>query len=459
MVQDPIRQAQLRLARVLAIARAGEDRELGRAVRERGEQLARILHGLLRLARMHASTNRAFDAPVQELCEVIADLTEMLGPVHLVCVSGQVYVNDLRLRFDLDPEHAIALGASLERHNTGGLTFNSPLDDEDVRLLFGTLAAAPAATRPRTNLQWRLDECGLSSVEVHPQYRLRDDADEDERAAVEVQETATDVVTEAFANMSSRRLPNPLPIRRAMQEVVDRTASVDLARLATEFDPDLPPFVGHTLSVAFLSVAVGRAAGFEDTTLADLAMAAVYHDVGFCCTQDGKEVEFDHHMRAGLDVLLRQRGFHPARVRRLLAVLEHHRRVDTGNRPSLYSRVIHIVDDYDILTRTLPDEVPIEAPPDALKLMAAQAGTAYDPQLLQLFINVVGQYPPGSVLRLHDNRTLRSISGVRSPETFARPLCEVVRLAGGQKPRERLLLDLAHGGRVTAVIRQQQEFW
>jgi hypothetical protein len=80
------------------------------------------------------------------------------------------------------------------------------------------------------------------------------------------------------------------------------------------------------------------------------------------------------------------------------------------------------------------------------------AGPGYDPVLVQLFVNRMGKYPPGSVLRLGDGTLVVSLSGVRTPETFATPRCKVVRMADGEPPPQELWVDLAKGGRVEEVL-------
>jgi hypothetical protein len=140
-------------------------------------------------------------------------------------------------------------------------------------------------------------------------------------------------------------------------------------------------------------------------------------------------------------------------VRRLLAILEHHKDFKTAeSAPTLQSRIIHIADDYDILSRHRGSMGPTCVPPDAIRMMASQAGRSYDPVLLQLFINSMGAYPPGSVLRLGDGTLVVSLSGVRSPATFDTPRCKVVRLADGSKPDKDLWVDLAKSGRVDEVL-------
>src|SRR5512140_313546 len=98
MPADDLSRAQLSIVRVLARARAGEDRDLAEQVRERGEAMATVLAGLLKLTRIHAADNHAFDAPLAELTRALERLVELLGTVHVVCVEDQVFVNEVRVR-------------------------------------------------------------------------------------------------------------------------------------------------------------------------------------------------------------------------------------------------------------------------------------------------------------------------------------------------------------------------
>ena len=63
--------------------------------------------------------------------------------------------------------------------------------------------------------------------------------------------------------------------------------------------------------------------------------------------------------------------------------------------------------------------------------MWAARGTTYDPDLLALFVQLMGVYPPGSLLELSDGRWGVSVSGGRDPERFAWPVVRIVREASG----------------------------
>jgi HD-GYP domain-containing protein (c-di-GMP phosphodiesterase class II) len=384
---------------------------------------------------------------------VLTCLIDLLGPVNLVCVEDQVWVNGIRVRFDLNLDHAQALGEMLRRHNVGGLTYFKELSTDEVRSVLGLFAAKPAAERARATLQQALDESGLSSVELHPPFQFVTESERIAKQVPELSTAAADVLAETYVNLEAGRLPNPLPMRRVVNDLIDATEGRYLARIAFEVDNSAPEFARHSLIVTLLAILIGRAAGLSESSLADLGVSGMLHDVGFCTLDEGHPASFDGHTRAGLRTMLRQRGFHEARVRRLLVMLEHHLPYShAGGPPSLHSRIIHIADDYDALTRHHDGADPAQVPADAIRSMTAHAGSAYDPVLLAMFTNVMGAYPPGSVLRLADGTLVVPISGVRSPETFALPRCRVVRMADGTQPQQDLWLELAKGGRVVEVL-------
>ena len=456
---DAIATAQEQLGRTLERARAEEDRELATRVRELGAQLAHLFNGLFHMARTHALNNTAFDVPVREFGSALRELLDLLGPATLQCVEDQVFVNDLRIRFDKLIEQSITLGADLQRHGVGGLTFNAPLNDPEIRTIVRLFSSPPSPAESRSTLQAELGAAGMNSVQVHPPFRFRLTGEQLQQATREFREVylaSASTVAGVFATLGADRLPSPLPVRRLVHQLIDATRVGDIAEAARTAEVSIPPFAQHTLMVTNLSLMLGRAAGLPDPSLADLGVAAMFHDVGFTMREDGYSVPFERHTRAGLRVLLRQRGFHRAKLRRLLTVLQHHYAFDDARGLSvLYARIVHITDDYDTLTRYRTDQGPILSTPDCLARMAAQAGKAYDPLLMQLFCNIMGRFPPGAILSLADGHVVLSISTVRSPETFDKPLCKVIRRPDGSTPEGEEFLDLANGGRVSKVHHPQ----
>jgi hypothetical protein len=224
---DDLSRAQEALARALGRARIGEDRALANQVRELGERLAHLLSGLLRMTRLHSPDNSAFNKPVEDLHTTLVQLNELLGSVHLVAVEDQVYVNDIRIRAGDKASSIRELGTELQRHNAGGITFHLPLDGPGIRALIGALGSPPAPEESRNSLARALHAEGVSGIELQGRFRFRmasEDAAEmsDPRDFVSRALAAAD---EAFQNLAAGRMPNPLPLRRLVTELLERGAA------------------------------------------------------------------------------------------------------------------------------------------------------------------------------------------------------------------------------------------
>ncbi len=443
---DDIGRAQEELGRAIGRARIGEDRELANRVRELGERLAHLLLGLLRMTRMHSPDNHAFDRPVEELHVTLVHLNEILGAVHLVAVEDQIYVNDIRIRSG-EKAGSQELGPELGRHNVGGLTFHHPLEDPAIRGLIGCLGAEPPTAEPRTALGLALESVGVGGVELQGRFRFRMAGEEREEVTDprDVLTRALAVTDEAFQNLAEGRVPNPLPLRRIVTELLERDLSAEELWGAL---PEGPPFAQHQVRVALLALLVGRGAGLPQGVMQDLGVSALYHDCGWALGAGGSPVSPEGHPAAGAWLLLRQKGFHEAKTRRLLATLEHHRDANVRPQPGLFGRILRIVEDYDTLSR---QGGPL-SPTVALARMLGAAGTLYDAVLLQLLINALGAYPPGSLLRLEDGSVVRVATPTRGPDTFARPLARRLRLRDGSPaPPDGPLLDLKDAGKLTLL--------
>lgn len=436
---DELQQAQQELSRVLSRARAGEDRDLMQRVRESGEQLAHLLSGLLKLTRVHAPENRAFDAPVAEFSRAVGALVELLGAVHLVTVEDQVYVNDVRIRTDARAG-ARDLGADLRPHQIGGLTFHAPLPDAGVRALIRTLAAPPEGEAPRAVLLQRLQEAGLGTVEPAGLFRFRLDEGEDQRSPEETVRRMLGLVTETCINLQAGRALNPLPLRRAVLEVLD--VGLGAPAFWGGFPSEAAPHARHALEVATVALATARAAAFPPAFLQDLGIAALLHDTGYLAhgMVDGPQ-GYARHPLEGARVALRQRGFHEAKVRRLRAVLEHHRDLATPNaRPSPGGAILRLAEDYVNVVRLYGARV-LRA--DALGAMVKGGGTLYQPALAQVMVNALGRHPPGTLLELDDGRYARVAAPARAPELWDKPLVRLLDPRTREPGSE--LLDTARG--------------
>jgi len=445
---DDLQQAQRSLGRSVGKARAGEDRELAQRVRETGETLAHMLGGLLKMSHVHAADNHAFDAPVAEFGRALQTLHGLIGTVHLVAVQDQVYVNDLRIRTER-AGGARELGAELRRHNVGGCTFQAPLAPAAVRAAVAAFAAPPEEPHPRTALRAKLAAGGAEALELQGIFRFR--VTGETAGGVDPGEAlrrAMRLSQEAWGALAAGRAFNPLALRRAVAEIVECGALAP--RLWDTWVTQLPRHE-HALAATLHALLLGEALGIGRAGLQDLGVAGLLHDVGYAAMQGGVAAAgadgLARHPGEGARALLRQRGFSEAKVRRLRAVLDHHRGAgDPAGPPSLFGAVLRIAEDYTTFLRLHGSRI---SATELLGAMVRSGAAHYPPALMQLFVNALGRHPPGTLLELAGGLRVRSVSPARDRQRFATPLARPVDGRGAPVGEP---VDLAEGPAIARAL-------
>jgi HD-GYP domain-containing protein (c-di-GMP phosphodiesterase class II) len=169
----------------------------------------------------------------------------------------------------------------------------------------------------------------------------------------------------------------------------------------------------HSVNVCLLSMALGRFSGFGTDELRMLGLGALLHDVGRVVVDEvalrnpGRLTNEDWaqvrlHPQEGASTIMAASG--SGQEIAAVVALEHHLRLDGsgypelgGRQPHLFSRIVAIADSYDAITSFRPYR-PARTPNEALRILLQGVGTTYDPDLLRLFVQMTGEYPPGSLL-------------------------------------------------------------
>jgi len=195
--------------------------------------------------------------------------------------------------------------------------------------------------------------------------------------------------------------------RRAVQGVVDSFLEDESAVLALaqirSYDVKL---FHHSLNVCVYALLIGQRLGMTRRQLAELGLAALFHDLGRTAPGDGTEEEEERiHPSRGARMLLEEGTSHEGMLKAAIAAYEHHTGYDRRgyppipHEPHLVSRIVAIADRYDALTSGAGGAAALGAP-EALDHLAARSGTAFDPLLVKVFANALGVYPVGSLVEL-----------------------------------------------------------
>ncbi|MEN8145195.1 MAG: HD domain-containing phosphohydrolase [Gemmatimonadota bacterium] len=170
----------------------------------------------------------------------------------------------------------------------------------------------------------------------------------------------------------------------------------------------------HSVNVTVLSLLIGERIGLSDSVAAELAEAALLHDIGKMRIPkeilnkpgalDAREWQVvKRHPRIGAEMLLSMNGLHPLTP---TVALEHHMEcegggypeVGSGHRPHPISQLVAVADVYESLTGARSYRDPA-TPQEACLILARLAGQKLNPALVRTFVSAITFFPPGTIVK------------------------------------------------------------
>lgn len=175
--------------------------------------------------------------------------------------------------------------------------------------------------------------------------------------------------------------------------------------LAAALDAKDTHTYGHSQKVAKYAVMLGEAIGISPERLSALRTAALLHDIGKIGIPDGlllkpqrfsdeERKEVQKHAVLAVNILKHI----PSLSNLLPHIVHHHERFDGTGYPDnirgedipLESRILAIADSYDAMTSPRPYKPTLTAK-EAIAEIKKCAGTQFDPNLAQVFCEIIGQ--------------------------------------------------------------------
>lgn len=178
----------------------------------------------------------------------------------------------------------------------------------------------------------------------------------------------------------------------------------------------------HSVNTSILALAFGRRIGLDHEDLGVLGLGAILHDIGkigvssTILRKPGRLTaeewhEIRRHPQLGAEAILAAAT--PGQEAAAVVAFQHHARFDGAGYPDavhhhgeidgsglhFFSRLVAVVDAYDAIT-TRRSYRRAESPVRALSTLLHGAGSSHDPDFVHAFIQMMGIYPPGTLLQL-----------------------------------------------------------
>lgn len=420
------------------------------------QELALNLSAAVRTAAYFETDNAVMQQLCSELAAQLGERADQEGFVRLGVHSHNVFVGAARIRSSvLTYERFAYLTQLFARWGINAITFHSGVTESELAGL--TLVLARERGSGPDELTALLRRHGVVSVDAE---LLEPGGGVQAVAPVEAFAAAVQVGAKLRESTGQARHADVRLVRHVTQAIVDRMLE-DLGSLIglttiKELDGDL---VSHSANVAILSVLLGQRLGLSKSRLGELCLAAFLHDAGKLEVtpdvldkpgpldpQEWEEVR--KHPIAAARALLDVKSLTVPTMRAVVVAYEHHLNYDMSGYPasrirdhvSLFGNIVAIADRYDALTTARRYRRFNPTPHEVVSYLLLYAGSFFDPMLVKLFVEMIGLFPPGTLVVLNTG----DVGVVCEPPVVGQPI---------DRPRVRLL-GRERGGDVVDLSEQ-----
>ncbi len=421
-----------------------------------GIQLITQLNVLIKTSRIYERTNTALDKPVDALLTLIKTMAQD-QPVTLRLQNDFLFLGDSHLKVNAQ-QMAVATSIIdvLNAWKIGGVTLSLTVESKDLREFASLFVSLDPGNNTIEDLQKEITARGIAGIDLEEQRQLQI------RKAPETGNTDPKAQRKLDAKNGYAKLAGSVgaltqsaheggkisfkQAKRAIQNIIDRMVDDENAVLGLTTLRCHDQYThNHSVNVSLLSMALANRVGYPKVELADLGLAALFHDMGKSTIPmeilnkpgeftDEDWVAMRNHPTEGVLSLSKMRGLTNLPGRMAAASFEHHMNLDFSGYPkltvpwtlSLTGRILTIADCYDAMTSSRVYRREPMSPSKVLNMMLSKSGKAFDPVLLKLFVNCIGIIPIGSLVLLDTNELAVVLKPAVDKADAERPFVRVI---------------------------------
>ena len=446
-----------------------------------GIQLVTQLNVLIKTSRIYERTNAALDKPVDAILTLIKTMAQD-QPVTLRLQNDFLFLGNSHLKVNAQ-QMAVATSIidALNAWKIGGMIFSLTVESKDLREFAALFVSLDPDNKTIEDLQKEITARGIVGIELEEQRQLQ---------IRQGPGTAGDTGPGTAGNTGPGTVGNTGPdgtgstdlkvqrkmnamngyakvagsvgtltqasreggtasfkqAKRAIQNIIDLMVDDEAAVLGLTTLRCHDQYThNHSVNVSLLSIALANRVGYPKVELADLGLAALFHDMGKSTIPmevlnkpgeftDDDWVAMRNHPTEGVLSLSKMRGITNLPGRMAAASFEHHMNQDFSGYPkltvpwtiSLTGRILTIADCYDAMTSSRVYRREPMSPSKVLNMMLSKSGKSFDPVLLKLFVNCVGIIPIGSLVMLETSELAVVLKPAADKANGERPIVRVI---------------------------------
>jgi len=381
----------------------------------RAKEVLTRLQALRRAVRFYPMEHPTVRENVAALEQVLRTYFDEGVELQLAFFEGEILLGDQLLAEDsITFDQFIR---EMQEIGVGSLVFRPGLDEAELTRVAKILGVDAKEAEAAGGVTLMAEEAELTNVQIGLVYSAEPEFVGTEREkALHAFSQAVEFVEEADESLHKGAQVNPTKVRRVVRSLIDGVLSNRHSMLQLTGLKSFDEYTFyHSVNVAILSLALGSIVTRDDKFLSLLGTSALLHDIGKL--EIGHDIinkpgqlspeeweAMQRHPLLGAEMVAMMPGLDPSAI---VPVFEHHMRYDGSGYPprvpprsqNLMSRIVAVADAYDAMTSKRSYSA-ARVQDQAMSQLDRSAGTSLDPVLVRLFVNMLGVFPPRTIVRL-----------------------------------------------------------
>ncbi|MEN8263989.1 MAG: HD domain-containing phosphohydrolase [Nitrospirota bacterium] len=422
---------------------------------ERAKDVVNHLAIIIRTTQLHDVNNVAVVQSIHKLLDVINPLISS-EKITLRLIEEFFHLNGSRVRYTVEySTNFDFIIAEFKKLGLGTIIFEDTMDEENIKGLLNAIKVAGPSDMP---FQTLCDELvNVPHIKIEELQEIKEDTEcsNKKKQIKRTYSSAVSITKGLLKRAESGEMINLKKSKRVIATITDQILEDEsrsiLVGMTTLKDYDDYTY-HHSVNVSILAIAFGHKLGLSKKNLAELGLAALFHDIGkikipleilnkpsALSDIDWKTMKL--HPEWGAVTVLKLKGINESSMNLAITAFEHHLNYDLSGYPKLesrmsldfFSRIIAIADQYDAMTSSRVYSRTAIPPDKVLGLLVEQSGKRIDPCLLKAFIQMIGVYPIGCLVMLDTEELGLVFDNNRDPGSSDRPNILIIADSSGMK--------------------------
>jgi len=379
------------------------------------QQLAAVLRNATLYPEAHPILLTAADKLRRKILEMLVGRKE----VAFYLVGGELFFEKISIPID---QSLVLVLEQFTSREVGGIIFRPDLTAQELIRFASLMNKDTAFINAQGGIKEAIAKEDITHIELHHVLMVDKDLGgaikAGKKKATEIFKDAVDVVKEMVQAVHLDKVSSMRKMNTIVQTMVDnildnRDALLGLTNIKMYDEYTF----AHSVNTSIIAVSLGTFLSFEKPQIAALGVAALMHDIGKVTVpheiinKPGKltEEEWEAVKRHPVEGALLLADITGVSKLAMVGAYEHHQHPGAQGYPPVpgelrlhpFSQIVKLADAYEALTAARVYYNAQMPPDNAVRILLKKRGTAFNAVLVKAFVNMIGIFPVGTLLKLN----------------------------------------------------------